>query len=103
MDVSESHRDAPVAEAVDLAAIAADLADVEVALSRLDAGTYFIDEITGRALPDELLAAPPPARPPPPRRPVGRRPRRPSRPPPRLPPRRLSEALGTDDPAAHDP
>ena len=36
--------------------IEADLADVEVALARLDAGTYWTDEVTGEPLPDGLLA-----------------------------------------------
>jgi RNA polymerase-binding transcription factor DksA len=61
MDVSEPHEPAE-ADEVDLTAIAADLADVEVALARLDAGTYFTDEVTGRPLPDELLADRPTAR-----------------------------------------
>jgi hypothetical protein len=46
----------------DLDAIEADLADVELALARLEAGTYRIDEVTGDELPDELLAARPTAR-----------------------------------------
>jgi hypothetical protein len=44
---------------LDLDRIEADLADVEVALARLDAGTYWIDEVTGQPLPDELLAEQP--------------------------------------------
>lgn len=47
---------------LDLDAIEADLADVEVALARLDAGTYWTDEVTGEPLPDELLEARPTAR-----------------------------------------
>ena len=47
---------------VDLDAIAADLADVELALSRLEAGTYWTDEVTGEPLPDDVLAASPTAR-----------------------------------------
>ena len=43
----------------DLDRIAEDLADVEVALERLDAGTYWTCEVTGEPLPDELLAADP--------------------------------------------
>ncbi len=35
------------------------LADVEMALSRLDAGTYWVDEITGQPLPDVVLATNP--------------------------------------------
>ena len=38
---------------IDLDAIERDLADVEMALSRLDAGTYWVDEITGQPLPDD--------------------------------------------------
>jgi RNA polymerase-binding transcription factor DksA len=52
----------PSASVVDVDAIAADLADVEVALARLDAGTYWTDEVTGEPLPDELLATSPTAR-----------------------------------------
>jgi len=48
--------------ALDLDAIERDLADVEVALARLDAGTYWADEVTGAELPSELLAANPTAR-----------------------------------------
>jgi RNA polymerase-binding transcription factor DksA len=47
---------------VDLDAIAAELADVEVALARLEAGTYFLDEVTGQPLPAAFLAANPTAR-----------------------------------------
>jgi len=47
---------------VDLDAIERDLADVEVALARLDAGTYWTDEVTGADLPNELLVANPTAR-----------------------------------------
>jgi RNA polymerase-binding transcription factor DksA len=47
---------------LDLDAIERDLADVEVALARLDAGTYFTDEVTGSPLPHDLLAANPTAR-----------------------------------------
>lgn len=50
------------APAVDLDAIETELADVEVALARLDAGTYRTDEVTGEELPDALLAAHPTAR-----------------------------------------
>ena len=48
--------------ALDLDAIERDLADVEVALTRLDSGSYWTDEITGAELPTELLAANPTAR-----------------------------------------
>ena len=47
---------------LDLDAIERDLADVEVALTRLDAGTYWTDEVTGEELPTNLLAANPTAR-----------------------------------------
>jgi RNA polymerase-binding transcription factor DksA len=49
-------------EPLDLDGIERDLADVEVALSRLDAGTYWTDEVTGDPLPDQLLDANPTAR-----------------------------------------
>ncbi|MEQ1833915.1 MAG: hypothetical protein ABL977_12745 [Candidatus Eisenbacteria bacterium] len=52
----------PEAHALDLDAVERDLADVEVALARLDAGSYWTDEVTGAALPDELLAQQPTAR-----------------------------------------
>ncbi|MEM9516671.1 MAG: hypothetical protein AAGA42_17615 [Actinomycetota bacterium] len=44
---------------VDLDAIAADLDDVERALTRLDDGTYWTDEATGAHLDDEVLAQSP--------------------------------------------
>ncbi|HEY0520418.1 MAG TPA: hypothetical protein VGC84_13065 [Ilumatobacteraceae bacterium] len=47
---------------LDLDAIERDLADVEVALTRLDAGTYWTDEITGVDLPHDLLLTNPTAR-----------------------------------------
>jgi DnaK suppressor protein len=53
---------APSAEPFQADLIEADLADVEVALARLDAGTYWTDEVTGEALPDALLEARPAAR-----------------------------------------
>jgi len=54
--------DQVVDQVVDLDAIERDLADVEIALARLDAGTYWTDEVTGGELPSELLAAKPTAR-----------------------------------------
>ncbi len=54
--------DAPVDDRLDLDAIEADLAGVEVALARLSEGTYWSDEVTGQALPDDLLASSPTAR-----------------------------------------
>lgn len=47
-------------ESIDV--IERDLADVEAALARLDAGTYWTDEVTGQPLSDELLARRPLAR-----------------------------------------
>ena len=60
MDPDHQAENAPAP--VDLDAIAGDLADVELALSRLDAGTYWTDEVTGEPLPDDLLATSPTAR-----------------------------------------
>jgi RNA polymerase-binding transcription factor DksA len=57
-DTTEQIAGAPI----DLDAIEADLADVEIALSRLDAGTYWTCEISGETLPDELLLERPTAR-----------------------------------------
>ena len=48
--------------ALDLDSIDQDLTDVETALQRLDAGTYFVDEITGAPLSQDLLNANPTAR-----------------------------------------
>ncbi|MBU6240458.1 MAG: hypothetical protein KJS66_01580 [Acidobacteria bacterium] len=39
-----------------------DLADVETALARLEAGTYWTDEVTGQEIPDEVLSQRPTAR-----------------------------------------
>jgi RNA polymerase-binding transcription factor DksA len=47
---------------IDLDDIERELDGVEVALGRLDAGTYWTDESTGEPLPDELLEADPTAR-----------------------------------------
>lgn len=49
-------------EPADLETIEADLAGVEMALERLDAGTYWSDEVTGDPIPDEVLASDPVAR-----------------------------------------
>ena len=49
-------------DAVDLDTIEKDLADVETALARLEAGTYWTCETTGQKLPSELLAAQPTVR-----------------------------------------
>jgi DnaK suppressor protein len=63
VDEHESGRDLSGAGAeLDLDMIERDLADVEAALARLDAGTYFVDEVTGVELPDELLARRPTTR-----------------------------------------
>jgi RNA polymerase-binding transcription factor DksA len=48
--------------ALDLDRIEQDLADAEVALARLDAGTYFTDEVTGQPLDEAVLSADPLAR-----------------------------------------
>lgn len=47
---------------LDLDRIERDLAGVEAALARLDDGTYWTDEVTGRPIPDDVLAADPVAR-----------------------------------------
>lgn len=47
---------------LDLDAIEQDLADVEAALARLDADTYWTDEVTGAPLSEDLLAQRPTAR-----------------------------------------
>jgi len=47
---------------LDLDGIERDLADVEVALARLDAGTYWTDEVTGAEISAEVLATAPTAR-----------------------------------------
>lgn len=46
-------------DTLDLDAVERDLADVETALERLDAGTYWTDEVTGDPIPDAALAANP--------------------------------------------
>jgi len=43
-------------------AIEKDLADVEAALARLEAGTYWTDEVTGQPIPVEVLNRNPLAR-----------------------------------------
>jgi RNA polymerase-binding transcription factor DksA len=50
------------AEPLDLDRIAADLDGVEVALARLDSGTYWTDEVSGEPLSEQLLAESPTAR-----------------------------------------
>lgn len=49
-------------DTLDLAMIEADLDGVSAALERLDAGSYWTDEVTGEPIADELLAADPIAR-----------------------------------------
>jgi RNA polymerase-binding transcription factor DksA len=53
---------AGAATTLDVEGIERDLADVEVALERLDAGTYWTDEVSGEPLDDELLGRRPTAR-----------------------------------------
>ncbi len=58
MDTHTEHpADSP--DALDLDAIAADLDSVEMALARLDDGSYWSDEGPGEARPDERLAESP--------------------------------------------
>ena len=47
---------------IDLDAIERDLADVEIALARLDAGTYWVCEDNGQPLSDALMESNPTAR-----------------------------------------
>jgi RNA polymerase-binding transcription factor DksA len=61
-DAHDAPASSAVGSPVDLDRIAQDLVDVEVALERLDEGTYWTCEVTGEPLPDELLAADPVAR-----------------------------------------
>lgn len=63
MDTEQTPTDPDAVDApLDLDGIERDLADVEVALTRLDAGTYWTDEVTGVELTADLLAATPTAR-----------------------------------------
>ncbi len=63
MDTEHTHTDPDAVDApLDLDGIERDLADVEVALTRLDAGTYWTDEVTGVELSAELLASTPTTR-----------------------------------------
>ena len=50
------------ADPIDLDAIERDLADVEIALARLESGTYWTCEATGETLDDVLMEAHPTAR-----------------------------------------
>ena len=59
-DTPDTPTEASVAaETIDLVAIERDLAAVESALPRLDDGSYWVDEVTGEPIPDELLAVDP--------------------------------------------
>ena len=60
--MSDAPFDHAARPSVDLDRLEHDLEGVEAALARLDAGTYWTDEITGAPLPDELLASDPVAR-----------------------------------------
>lgn len=57
--MSDATPDHAASPSVDLDRVERDLEGVEVALSRLDAGTYWTDEVTGAPLTDELLATDP--------------------------------------------
>ena len=47
---------------MDLDVVERDLAAVEVALNRLDDGTYWTDEVTGQPIPEHVLVDDPLAR-----------------------------------------
>ncbi len=61
-DIEQAPDRSEAAARLDLDRIERDLADVELALQRLDAGTYWSDEVTGSPLADDQLAADPTAR-----------------------------------------
>lgn len=61
-DAPQAPPDVATATVLDLDAITADLAGVEIALARLEAGTYFTDEVTGEPLPEQILVTNPTAR-----------------------------------------
>lgn len=52
---AETSNGEPAIASIDLSAIEVDLAAVETALNRLDAGSYWTDEVTGEPIPDQLL------------------------------------------------
>ena len=54
--------DLDVVDLLDLDAVERDLLGVEIALQRLDEGTYRTDELDGRPIPDEVLERDPIAR-----------------------------------------
>ena len=60
-DVPDTSRPSS-SEEVDLDEIERDLRDVETALNRLADGTYWTDEVTGEAIPEQVLARNPMAR-----------------------------------------
>ena len=60
--MSDAQPSAAEPAVLDLDAIEHDLAGVEVALARLDAGTYWTDEVSGQPLADDLLHRQPTAR-----------------------------------------
>jgi RNA polymerase-binding transcription factor DksA len=57
-----AENDGEAAAPLDLDAIERDLNDVQVALDRLNDGTYWTDELTGEPLADDLLTTHPTAR-----------------------------------------
>jgi RNA polymerase-binding transcription factor DksA len=61
-DANPQPLEQPVEVAADLNQIEQDLADVETALARLEAGTYWTCEVTGADIPDSVLAVSPTAR-----------------------------------------
>jgi len=54
--------EAIASHAIDLDAIESDFAAVETALARLAEGTYWTDETTGAAIPDDVMIIDPTAR-----------------------------------------
>ena len=58
----DTANEAARAHLIDLEAIHRDLEDVEAALARLDAGTYWTDEVTGDLLDEQRLNTHPLAR-----------------------------------------
>jgi RNA polymerase-binding transcription factor DksA len=62
VDPTETPEQTVTPNNVDLDRIEQDLADVETALARLEAGTYWTCEVTGSEIPDAVLATSPTAR-----------------------------------------
>lgn len=58
-DATPQDQTPQVGAPLDLDGIERDLAGVEVALARLEAGTYWTDEVTGAPIADETLATNP--------------------------------------------